>query len=133
MKKLYSRHLEASLDGEHWTFAGFFRNMYCYKEEIPDLQEVEIATNYEEVMELVKEWKLDHKEKKNLFTRKNYVKIKLLFTDFCTSDRLYIRVKYNDESNATMSDLMKNLSNQDFKAWAEDNNLKYFEEKVLTK
>lgn len=135
MKKLYRRHLEVSIDGGNsWEFAAFFKNDYCYIEEVPDLQKVEKGNTYDEVLELAKSWQLMYKEKKSILTKKRYLIIKLPFTSFIVYDNgkqedFQVRVKYEDKSNASMRDLMDYLSNQDFREWASDNKLKYFEKR----
>ena len=132
MKKVYGRILEVSKNGEDWEFAAFFNHDYCYREEIPELQEVDIATTYEEAVELVKSWELEYKEKKSIFTRNKYLVVKIPFTEIYLHDNgkpknFQIRVKYKEEKNISMYDLMKYMSHKDFQEWAKDNNLTYFE------
>lgn len=131
MKRLYGKHLEISTDGENWEFAKFFKNDMCYIEEVPELQEVWKADTYEKVIRLLNRWSLMYMEIKIPFINKGIISVAVPFsgTIFLTKRNmeLYIRIKYTDESHAPMEDLMKYLSNEDFKEWVKDNNLKYFE------
>lgn len=131
MKRLYGRHLEISTDGENWKFAKFFKNDMCYIEELPELQEVWKADTYEKAIRLLSGWNLMYMEIKIPFINKRIVSIPTPFSNSILltekNMELYIRVKYNDESQAPMESLMKLLSNEDFKEWVKDNNLTYFE------
>ena len=131
MKRLYGRHLEISTNGENWAFAKFFKNDMCYIEELPELQEVWKADSYEKVIRLLNDWDLMYIEIKIPFINKRAILVEVPFagTILLTKKNmeLYIRIKYNDESQAPMDKLMKLLSNEDFKEWARDNNLVYFE------
>ena len=134
MKKLYGRHLEISTNGKDWEFIKFFKNDMCYMEEIQDFQEVWKANTYENAIELLSGWRLHYMEIKIPIIKKRFVSIIVPFSSNIImsekNTKLYIRVKYNDKSNASMEELMKHMSNQDFKAWAEENNLKYFEKRA---
>lgn len=131
MKRLYGRHLEISTNGKDWQFAKFFKNDMCYIEELPELQEVWKADTYEKVIRLLNDWSLMYMEVKIPFINKRFILVEVPFagTILLTKKNmeLYIRIKYNDESQAPMEKLMKFLSNEDFKEWARDNNLTYFE------
>ena len=131
MKRLYGRHLEISTNGKDWEFAKFFKNDMCYIEELPELQEVWKADTYEKVIRLLNGWSLMYMEVKIPFINKCFILVEVPFagTILLTKKNmeLYIRIKYNDESQAPMEKLMKFLSNEDFKEWAKDNNLTYFE------
>lgn len=133
MKCLYGRHLEISVDGEHWEFIKFFKNDMCYIEEIPELQEVWKADTYEKVIRLLSGWELHYMEIKIPFINKHFVSIVVPFSSSILLSKknmeIYIRIKYTDESNAPMERLIKDLSNEDFRAWAKDNELKYFEKR----
>ena len=135
MKKIYGRHLEISDDyGETWDFLSFFKNDYCYIEEVKELQEVFIKDSYEEVVNFVKKLDLRYNERKALFTNTRVLEVMGLMhmhrlTSKQSADSMQFRIKYSDESDASMKELMKHLSNKDFRAWAEDNNLKYFEKR----
>lgn len=133
MKRLYGRHLEISTNGENWTFAKFFKNDMCYIEEKPELQEVWKADTYEKVIRLLNGWGLMYTEIKIPFINKHIISVAVPFSNGILltekNMELYIRVKYNDESQAPMDKLMKFLSNEDFKEWARDNNLTYFEKR----
>lgn len=136
MKRLYSRHFEISTDNKNWEIAKFFKNEMCYIEELPELQIVWEANTYEKVIRMLNDWNLKYMEIKIPFINKHIISIATPFSNCILLTKknmnLYIRVKYHDESQAPMDKLMKFLSNEDFKEWAKDNNLIYFEKKLDT-
>lgn len=134
MKKLYGRHLEISKNGENWEFIKFFENDMCYIEPVIDLQDVFYADTYETAIKLLNYFDIKYLEITIPIIKKRFLSIAVPFSGSITMSEknieFYIRIKYDDKSNASMQELMKRLSNQDFKAWAEDNNLKYFEKRA---
>jgi hypothetical protein len=134
MKKLYGRHLEISTNGKDWEFVKFFKNDMCYMEEVPDFQEVWKADTYENAIELLSGWRLHYMEIKIPIIKKRFVSIAIPFSgNIIMSEKnteLYIRVKYDDKSQATMEELMKRLSNQHFIEWAKDNELNFLEKRA---
>lgn len=133
MKKLYGRHLEISTNGKDWEFVKFFKNNICYIEEVQNFQEVWKADTYEKAIRLLDYWNIHYKEIKIPIIGKRFMSVTVpLSNNILTSEKnieLYIRIRYDDKSHATMEDLIKHMSNQDFKAWAEENNLKYFDKR----
>lgn len=134
MKRLYGRHLEISTNGKDWEFAKFFKNDMCYIEELPELQEVWKADNYEKVIRLLNGWGLMYTKIKIPFINKHIISVATPFSSSILltekNMELYIRIKYNDESQAPMEKLMKFLSNEDFKEWAKDNELNFLEKRA---
>ena len=132
MKRIYSRFLEVSIDnGETWDFAGFFENLYCYIEEA-DKYMPETFTSYEELVEGLKSWNIAHLEKETFFKKRKYILIKVPFETLRVLEPkdVQIRIKYKDENNCSIKDLMKELSNQDFIEWAKDNRLEFLEKRA---
>ena len=132
MKRIYSRFLEVSIDnGETWDFAGFFENLYCYIEEA-DKYMPETFTSYEELIEGLKSWNIAYLEKEIFFKKRKYIVIKVPFETLRVLEPkdVQIRIKYKDENNCSIKDLMKELSNQDFIEWAKDNRLEFLEKRA---
>ncbi len=125
MKKVYSRFLEVSIDnGETWDFAGFFKNLFCYIEET-ERRKPDTFTSYEELTKALKEWNIAHIEKQTFFKKRKYILIKVPFETLRIWEPkdVQIRIKYKEENNCSVKDLMKELSNQDFVEWAKDNKI----------
>ena len=125
MKRIYSRFLEVSIDnGKTWDFAGFFENLFCYIEETEKYMP-ETFTSYEELIEALKEWNIAHLEKETFFKKRKYILIKVPFETLRVwkPEDVQIRIKYKDENNVSIKELMKELSNQGFVEWAKDNKI----------
>lgn len=132
MKRIYSRFLEVSIDnGETWDFAGFFENLYCYIEETEKYMP-ETFTSYEELVEGLKSWNIAHLEKETFFKKRKYILIKVPFETLRVWEPkdVQIRIKYKDENNVSIKELMRDLSNQHFIEWAKDNGLEFLEKRA---
>jgi hypothetical protein len=132
MKRIYSRFLEVSIDnGETWDFAGFFENLYCYIEEA-DKYKPETFTTYEELIEGLESWNIAYLEKETLFKKRKYILIKVPFETLRVWEpkNVQIRIKYKDENNVNIKELMRDLSNQHFAEWVKDKELEFLEKRA---
>ena len=84
------------------------------------------------MVEGLKSWNIGYLEKETFFKKRKYILIKVPLETLRVWEpkEVQIRIKYKDENNVSIKELMRDLSNQHFIEWAKDNGLEFLEKRA---